>query len=195
LLNVPQAEFTRVARGGVAYGEDAEIDRTLGVISTYAKAAVRRVHKESPDAAVEYFATKTLRSQLLGGSAAGAARRYAGCLRQYITWDGGSGAAELDVGARGAEPIPFGPGNSVRAFAHVVTDQEARILLWDELALDAESAKLIALPVFERIDRELGGSAVDNVGVWQLGQPRQIAVSRSEAESVRTGVESLLTGM
>lgn len=197
MAHVSQADFTRAARGAPSSGgQGAEIEPIIGGISSIARCAVRDVHRVSPEAAMSYYNGSTAKWLLLGGAAAAAVRTYHDSLAQYIAWDGGSGGADLDVGLR-KPAIMYGPGNSVRALAHVVRhigvrQREVRVLLWDELALDANSAEMIALPLVERIDSEYGPGSTAQVGVWQLAQPRQETVMPAAAEERRTDVQTLL---
>jgi hypothetical protein len=79
MAHVSQADFARAARGAeVSAGESAEIEPIIGGVSSVARAAVRRVHKESPQAAVAYFNGKTAKWLLVGGWTAGAVRAYRG---------------------------------------------------------------------------------------------------------------------
>jgi hypothetical protein len=197
MAHVSQADFTRAARGApILAGQGSEIEPIIGGISSIARCAVRDVHRKSPEAAMSYFNGGTAKWLLLGGSAAAAVRTYHDSLAQYIAWDGGSGSADLDVGFR-KPAIVYGPGDSVRALAHVVRDlgggqREVRILLWDDLSLNAQSAEMIALPLVERVDREYGQGSTTEVGVWQVAQPQQITVLPAAAEARRTDVQTLL---
>jgi hypothetical protein len=200
MAEVSQADFARAARGApVLGGQGVEIEPIMGAISSIAKCAVRDVHRKSPEAAMAYFNGGTAKWLLLGGSAAATVRTYHDSLAQYIAWDGGSGSADFDVGIR-KPAIVFGPGDSVRALAHVVRDlgggqREVRIVLWDELPVDADSAEMIALPLVERIDREYGQNSTMEVGVWQVAQPQRMTVLPAAAEARRADVQTLLAGL
>jgi hypothetical protein len=197
VAHVSQADFARAARGApILTGQGAGIEPIMGGISSIARCAVRDVHRKSPEAAMAYFNRSTAKWLLLGGSAAAAVRTYHDSLAQYIAWDGGSGSADLDVGSR-KPAIMYGPGDSVRALAHVVCDlgggqRDVRIVLWDEPPLDTNSAEMIALPLVERVDTEYGQGSTAQVGVWQVAQPQQIAVLPAAAHARRTDVQALL---
>lgn len=197
MAHVSQADFARAARGApVLDGVDAQIEPIIAGISSVARCAVRDVHRKSPEAAVAYFNGRTARWSFLGGWAAAAVATYHDSLVRYIAWDGGSGTADLDVGLR-APAIVFAPDDSVRAVAHVVRDlgnghREVRVLLWDELPLDTQSAEMIALPVVERVNSVHGSGSATEVGVWQLAQPERVAVQAAAAEARRTDVQTLL---
>lgn len=168
-------------------------------ISSCARAAVRRVHNESPAAASAYYAGKVAHHYYAGGSAAGTARAYGLCVDQYIAWDGHSGPADLDVGFR-ATPITFAPGDAVRALAHVVLDngagqREARVVLWDELPLDARAAEMIALPVLERVEAEYGSGSTAHIDVWQLAQTQREIVLPVAAQARWGEVQTLLASL
>jgi hypothetical protein len=197
MAHVSQADFARAVRGGtVAAAEGQEIEPIVGAISSVSRCAVREVHRNSPEAAIAYFNGKTAGWVLQGGWLAATVRTYRVSLDQYIAWDGGSSSAEsFDLGTR-MPPILFAPGDSVRALAHVVRDlpagREARILLWDDLPLNAESAEMIALPVVERIENVHGTGSTAQVEVWHLAQPQRVSVLPQAAQSRRANVQALL---
>jgi hypothetical protein len=197
VAHVSQADFTRAARGStVLAGKGQEIEPILGGISSVSKCAVREVHRNSAEAAVAYFNGRTAKWLLQGGWAAATVKTYRVSLDQYIAWDGGSGGAEsFDLGTK-MPAILFAPNDSVRALAHVVRDlpegREARVLLWDDLLLDQNSAELIALPIVERVENVYGTGSIARVEVWQLAQPQRLAVLPQTARSRQTDVQTLL---
>lgn len=193
--NVSQADFTRAVRSGqIVVGSEDDIEDVVKGISSIARAAVRKVHRDSPAAARSYFAGMVAKYLLGGGSAAGTARAYGHALDTYIDWDGGSGSADLDVGLK-RDPVLFG-ADSVRAIAHVVCDGddeiEARILLWDELGLDQRAAEIIALPILERVDDNFGAGATTRIEVWQVAQGQRYSVSPAAAQARRPEVQAIL---
>jgi hypothetical protein len=195
--DLSQADFARAARGAEIFGDAGQIEQIMGGLTQVAKCAVRDVHRKSPAAAVDYFDGKTAKWLFRGGWAAATVRIYRVSLSQYIDWDGGSGEAErFDVGFK-KPPIVFAPGDSVRAQAHIVRDlggnkREARVLLWDDVPLDEDSAEMIALPVVERINNVFGAGSMTEVGVWHLAQPRRFTVLPAAAEARRADVQTLL---
>jgi hypothetical protein len=198
---VSQAEFALAARGAQVIPGAGPMpgDVALG-ISSVARTAVRRVHQHSPAIARSYFNGMVARYLLGGGSGAATARSYATSLNQYISWDGGSGAADLDVGFR-APAIIFAPGDGVRALVHVLQPPggsgqlNARVLLWDELPLDVRSAEMIALPVVERVNSVYGPGILTTVEVWHLARQQQFTVSPTAAQTRRTEVQTLLANL
>lgn len=192
-----QADFTRGVRGErIVPGQPPNIEPIVKGISSIGRAAVRRVHKETPATALAYFAEKAARFRLIGGRAAATAEKYRQSLLQYIEWDGDGQAADLDI--KGL--VAFGLDDRVRALAHVVLDcddgkREARILLWDELSLDQDAAEMIALPIVECVNAEFGIDKTAIVGVWQLARGQRYSVEPAVAEGRRGDVESFLADL
>jgi thioester reductase-like protein len=71
-------------------------------------------------------------------------------------------------------------------------EYEVRALLWDELALDQDSAELIALPLVERVEDAYGEGKVGVVKVLHLVTNQIEEVAASVARGRRTDVEALL---
>jgi hypothetical protein len=191
-----QSDFTRGVRGAkVVPGQISNIEPILKGLSSISRAAVRRVHKESPDAALAYFADKTARFRLSGGRPAAAAGSFHRSLLRYIEWDGIGEAADLDVTAT----VPFGSGR-VRARAHVVLgdgDERrcARLLLWDDLSLDERAAEMIALPIVECVNAQYGQEKTAEVQVWQLALSQRYSVEPMVAQARRVDVEGFLDSL
>lgn len=194
-----QAEFARVVRGGtIKVGEPPPIEPVVMALSSIARAAVRRVHKGSPSLAKAYYAGKVARFLRRGGNAAATARSYEHSLNRYIGWDSQMRLPlrQLDVGGL----IRFSPDDAVRAIGHVVLDDgaggsEARVLLWDELAIDASTAEMIALPVFEAVDARFGAGSTSLVHVLQLARGEKVPVLPARARTRHADVQNLLAGL
>jgi hypothetical protein len=197
VAEIPQATFTRAVRGdNVKAGVVPDIEPVVKGISSISRAAVRKVHKESPELALSYFAGKVSRFLLMGGRPAATADTYRNSLLQYIDWDKAGEAADLDVGAR----VSFGNGNWVRARSHVVIERndesrEARVLLWDDLPLNEASAEMIALPIVECVNSQYGDGSVGVIEVWQLARSQRYSVAPASAEARRGDVEDLLSSL
>lgn len=189
-----QAAFARAARGA-SVGRGADIEPVVKGISSIARAAVRRVHKESPDKARTYFLSKSARFRLMGGRPAATAQTYGSSFERYVGWEPDGQPAVLDVAAS----VPFAEGDLIRARAHVVVgsegERDARVLLWDDVALDERAAQMIALPVFECVAGRFGDGATATVSVWQLARGERVTVAPQEAEARRDDVDALLTEM
>lgn len=195
-VEVPQADYTRAVRGQavVPGGPGFFLEPLVAGISSCARAAVRRVHNEGVEAARAYLATKLARHLLQGGGAGSTALSYKDSFERYVEWDAaaGAGGAGLDASV----VVPFPCGNSVRAIAHVVPDAggSARVLLWDELPVQAAAAgEMIALPIFECADSVLGAGQTMTVDVWQLAHAQQQNVSRAAAEARQLEADALLS--
>lgn len=192
-----QADFTRGVRGDrIVPGQTPNIEPIVKGISSVSRAAVRRVHDETPDAALAYFADKVAKFRLMGGRPAATAASYRQSLLQYIEWNGNGQAADLDI--KGL--VAFGPEDRIRAIAHVVLDnggdsRDARILLWDELPLDQRAAEMIALPIVECVNAEYGTGQTANVEVWQLAMGQRYSVEPAVAEGRRGDVEGFLANL
>lgn len=197
VAEVSQADFMRAVRGGqVLTGQGQEIEPIVGGVVSISKCAVREVHRRSPAYALSYFNARTAKWLFQGGRAAATVRSYRARLDQYIAWDGGSGPAEaFDVGLK-MPPIVYAPGDSVRALAHVVRKSgdasTARVLVWDDLPLDADGAEMIALPVVDRLEEVYGEGSATGVEVWQLDQPVRHNVTPEDAHARRSEVRDLL---
>ena len=198
MADLSQAEFARLARGGdIKEGATPAADVVLGISST-SHAAIRRVHNESPSRARAVLAGKLRRFLLAGGRAAETAGRYRDCVESYILWDG-EGASAVETPAKG-QAVTFN-GSSVRARPDVVIgdeetgEYEARVLLWDDLPLDKDSAELIALPVVERVEDTYGRGKVSVVKVLHLVTGRLEEVSPNTARARRSDVEALLASV
>jgi hypothetical protein len=195
MADLSQAEFGRIARGGsLSSGPRPAEDVVLGISST-SHAAIRRVHRESPEKARADLAGKLRRFFLAGGRAAETARRYQDCVEGYIAWDEtAEPATETPTKGR---PVTFSNG-VVRARPDVILgneetgEYEVRALLWDELALDQDSAELIALPLVERVEDAYGEGKVGVVKVLHLVTNQIEEVAANVARGRRTDVEALL---
>jgi carotenoid cleavage dioxygenase-like enzyme len=71
----------------------------------------------------------------------------------------------------------------------------ARVLIWDDLSLDARSAEMIALPVKDRLEQVYGQGCAARVDVWQLEQPLQVSVTPQAAEARRAEVQAVLAAI
>lgn len=199
MADLSQAEYARLARGGTIArgGVSPAEDVVLGISST-SHAAIRRVHKESPARARAVLAGKLRRFFLAGGRAAQTARRYQECVENYIAWDG-QAAPATETPSKGT-PIAFN-GGIVRARPDVILgddetgEYEARVLLWDELPLDQDSAELIALPVIERVEDTYGEGKVSSVKVLHLVTNHLQEVAADSARARRADIEELLASV
>jgi hypothetical protein len=172
------------------------IEPVVGGISSISRAAVRRVHQESPADAEAYFSGAIAKFVLMGGLPASTSQTYSQSVARYIAWDGQGANADLDLKLA----VPFGPEDRVRAIAHVVLDSgedqcEGRILLWDDLPLGQEAAEMIALPVLECVEHERGSGSTIAVDVWQLARGEKERVVRSAALARRSDVESFFANL
>lgn len=198
MADLSQAEYARVARGGTLSKASLPAEKLVLGISATSHAAIRRVHKESPDRARAVLAGKLRRFFLLGGTAAETARRYQDCVESYIAWDG-QAAPATELPSKG-KPIPFN-GGVVRARPDVILGDdgtgtyEARILLWDDLPLKQDSAELIALPVVERVEDTYGEGKVAVVKVLHLVTNNLQEVAANAAHARREDVEALLNAV
>lgn len=192
-----QADFMRGVRGEkVVPGQTPVIEPILGGISSISRAAVRRVHQESAADAQAYFSGGTAKFVLMGDRAAATVQTYSRSVGRYIEWDSEGADADLDLKLA----VPFGPGDRVRAIAHVVLDAdndqcEARVLLWDDLPLSTQAAEMIALPVLECAESERGSNSVVAVEVWHLARGEKERVVRSAALARRSDVESFFASL
>jgi hypothetical protein len=198
MADLAQAEFTRVARGGTISKSPLPSEKLVLGIASSSHAAVRRVHSESPAQALAYLAGKLRKWFLKGGTTAQAARHYRECVERYIQWDG-VGAPAIETPSKGLE-VTYGE-SVVRARPDVIlspdgTGQyEVRILLWDELPLDSNSAELIALPAVDRVEETYGEEKVATVKVLHLPTLRLEEVSEEAAKARREDVEALLASV
>lgn len=192
-----QSDYMRGVRGEtIVPGQAPVIEPILGGISSIGRTAIRRVHQESADAARAYFAGGIAKFLLMGNRAASTCQTYTEAVEQYIEWDGDSGDAEVDLKLG----VSFGPEDRVRAIAHVareIEDEtwEARVLLWDDLALDADAAEMIALPIVECVEGYHGPESVLAVEVWQLRRGEKERVERNAALARRSDVESFFADL
>jgi hypothetical protein len=196
MADLSQAEYGRLARGGeITRGGVPPAEEVVLGISSTSHAAIRRVHKESPTRARAVLAGKLRRFFLAGGRAAQTARKYQDCVETYIAWDG-QAAPATETPAKGT-PVAFN-GGIVRARPDVILGDEetgqyeARVLLWDELPLDSDSAELIALPVVERVEDTYGPGKVAVVNVLHLPSNKVEQVTTDSAKARRADVEELL---
>ena len=198
MADLSQAEYARVARGGSLSKASLPAEKLVLGISATSHAAIRRVHKESPARAKAVLAGKLRRFFLLGGTAAETARRYQECVEGYIAWDG-QAASATELPSKG-KPISFN-GGVVRARPDVILgngdsgNYEVRILLWDELPLQKDSAELIALPTVERVEDTYGEGKVAVVKVLHLVTNDLQEVAANAAHARRADVEELLTAV
>jgi hypothetical protein len=177
-------------------GKTPKIAPIMGAISSISRKAVRNVHQESPKAAKAYFAGAIAKFVLMGDRAAATCQTYSQSLETYIAWDGQGGEAEVDLKLL----VPFGPEDRVRAIAHVVLDagddqREARVLLWDDLALGQRAAEMIALPIVECVEHTHGPKSVTVVDVWHLARGEKERVERDTALARRPDVESFFANL
>jgi hypothetical protein len=200
MADVSQAEFCRAVRGGsVRVGETPDVEFFVLGLSSVARAAVRRVHKDSPAAARAYFGSRVAQFLQRGGTGAATARSFGNSVDRYIQWDGTAPPApptRLDLGHH----VTFGVGNSIRALAHVVVEDGqgqhvARLLLWDDLSLSSADAEMLALPVLECAEARLGAGSVSRVEVWQLGTNQREVVNPATARARRADVQQFLSHM
>lgn len=198
MAELPQAEFGRAARGApISPGLAPDVEMFILGMGQSARAAVRRVHSDTPDDARAYLAGKHSGFLLQGGSVAAIARAYRACLERYIGWDG-QAAAAVATPTKG-HPVPFAPNHIIKARPDVVLDtgsgHEARVLLWDDLPLDAKAAEMIALPIVGYVEADFGQGSVAVVSVWQLETGQQEAVGPAAAQARRQDVETLLASI
>jgi len=195
MADLSQAEYGRLARGGSLSNKDLPAEKVVLGISATSHAAVRRVHNESPARARAVLAGKLRRFFLAGGRAAQTAQRYRECVETYIHWDG-EAAPAAETPSKGS-PIAY-DGGIVRARPDVILgdedtgEYEVRILLWDELPLDKDSAELIALPVVERVEGTYGEGRISVVKVLHLATNQLQEVAADSAHARRADVEELL---
>lgn len=197
MAHVTQSEFARAVRGGaVTVGVPPPVEPLVLGLSSIARAAVRRVHKQSAAAATQYFDQKASGYLNSPGPVGATAQRFRDSLDRYIQWDATAPAAHLDI----SNVITFGSGNSVRALAHVTVDDgngafESRVLFWDDLALATADAEVIALPVLESAETRLGLGTVSRIQVWQLGTNTAETVLPAAARARQGDVQHLLAQM
>jgi hypothetical protein len=195
-VEVAQADYTRAVRGEpiVPGGPGFFLEPLVGGISSSARAAVRRIHKEGVAGARAYLSAKLARHLLAGGGAGSTASSYKASFERYVEWDKAAeaGEAQFDVSL----VVPFPCGNAIRAIAHILPDTGgfARVLMWDELPVqNTAAAAMIALPVFAAADSVLGAGQTTSVDVWQLAHGQQQNVSRAAAEATHSEADALLS--
>lgn len=194
---VRQADFMRGVRGETINPDQTpQIEPIVKGLSSISRAAIRRVHNESPDEARAYFAQATAKFRLRGGRAAATVDSYRSSLEQYIEWDGVGQDADLDI--KGT--VTFSPDDRVRALAHVVFGSDdgarrARVLLWDSVTLGQRAAEMIALPIVECVNAEYGADKTSEVEVWQLALGQRYSVAPEDAEGRRGEVESFFADL
>lgn len=200
MADVTQAEFCRAVRGGsVSVGSVPPVEFFVLGLSSVARAAVRKVHKNSVAFARTYFGNSVATFLQSGGPAAATARSFGASLDRYIQWDATAAPApptRLDLG----NVVAFGAGNSVRALTHVAVEDGAggyiaRLLLWDDLPLSAPQAEMLALPVLECAESHLGAGTVSRIEVWQLGTNQQESVTPAAARAQQASVQQFLSQM
>lgn len=196
MADLAQAEFTRLARGGtISTSSPLPSEKLVLGISATSHAAIRRVHNESPAKARAVLAGKLRRWFLMGGNAALTARRYSDCVETYIEWDRNAAPA-VETPAKGT-PVQYGD-NIVRCRPDVIlgdeeaSEYEVRILLWDELGLNKDSAEVIALPAVDRVEETYGAGKVAVVKVLHLPTRHLQEVAEDAAKARRGDVEELL---
>jgi hypothetical protein len=177
-------------------GQTPVIEPIIGAISSISRAAVRRVHQESPSAAEAYFNGAIAKFVLMGDRAAATCETYTRSFDQYLEWDEEGAEADVDLKLS----VSFGPEDRVRAIAHVVLEgeneqREARVLLWDDLPLSQKAAEMIALPIVECIESIYGPNSVAAVEVWHLARGEKERVVRNTALARRTDVESFFANL
>ncbi|MEA2364298.1 MAG: hypothetical protein QOD71_3443 [Thermoleophilaceae bacterium] len=201
MTELSQSEFGRAARGvHVVPGAPLDVDYyVLGMISS-AHAALREVHKTTPDFALSDFAGKMSKFLLQGGAAADWARKLTDCVERYVEWDEGAVSAAA-LPTKGLS-ISFEPDHIVRARPDVVLgpqegpgEYEARAVLMDDIPLDRGAAEMIALPVLEFVRAKFGADSTAAVEVWQLQRGDYEAVAADAAEARRADVEALLASL
>lgn len=197
--DLSQADFCRLARGGdLAPPGGLPAEKIVLGISSASHAAVRRVHNETPEIALSNLAGTLRKYFLSGGQPAQTARRYQGCVESYIAWDGHAAPA-TETPARG-RAIGY-DGGIVRARPDVILansgtgEYEVRVLLWDELPLDRDSAELIALPAAERVEETYGPGKVAVVKVLHLAINNLEEVAADSAHARRADVAELLASV
>jgi hypothetical protein len=168
-------------------------------MSSVAHAAVRKVHRESPVAAVSYFNSRV--AKYAGSPAWPAAQAFRQQLERYIAWDAAIGQPLMPDGIDVKLTVPFGAGNAVRAITHVVVEDgaiaavEARIVLWDELRLNQRSAEMIALPILEATDAGYGAGTTTRIQVWQVAQNQPVTIAPGSAQTRRGEIQTLISGL
>jgi hypothetical protein len=200
MVELTQGEFAQVARGAtIVPGAGPDADWLILGMGSSARAAIRRVHDTSPAFAQSDFSGKVARFLLQGGAARAAAQGLTACVARYIALDGTGGPA-LALPTKGFG-VTYPPGNVVRARPDVILgpdangDFEARVLLWDDLPLNAHSAELIALPVFDYLQATIDPTATGLVNVWQLRRRQEETVTPQSAATRRSEVATLLASL
>ena len=102
-------------------GQTPVIEPIIGAISSISRAAIRRVHQESPGAAESYFSGAIAKFVLMGDRAAATCETYSHSVDRYLEWIEGGEEADVDLKV----VVPFGPEDRVRAIAHVVLEGES----------------------------------------------------------------------
>ncbi len=196
MADARQAEFCRAVRGAaVTVGAPPPVEPLVLGLSSIARAAIRRVHRQSAASAVAYFDSRASGYLQSPGAVGAAAQSFRDSVQRYIQWDATAAPAQLDL----SQQISFGAGNSVRALAHVVVDDgtsstnEVRVVLWDDLPVTANQAELIALPVLECVEGHLGAGTVSRVEIWQLGTNQREAVTPASARACYAAVQHVLS--
>lgn len=190
MRRLTQGEFARLARGGSIEGAE-DVERTVQILATQTKAAIKRVHKESVDQARGYLRNAFARS--IGTPAGPTANSYMRCFETYVTWDGTAERAEKGV----QRLVDFAPEGEIRGRADVIfvrqPDQiEARLLFTDELPMSRAAAELIALPALLAVEDEYGEGTVTSVEAWQLASGQRERVDAATAKAREGDVRAIL---
>jgi hypothetical protein len=139
-----------------------------------------------------------------GGPAWATAQAYRAGIQRYIAWDAAVGQPLMvDNDGDGIDvklEVGFGPGNTVRTWCHVVVEDgsggtEARIVLWDELGLNQQSAEMIALPILEAADARFGAGSTSNIKVWQVALVQPVPVLPAAAQARRAQIQTLIASL
>lgn len=189
MTDLSQGDFSRLVRGGPL--DLSEVELFLLGMASQAKAAAKRVHRESAEDARDYL--DGCMAQHMGGPAEPTARSYLSSLQTYIEWDATAEPAEPGVQPR----ISFEPDGTIRGRADIVFDRGAgqydgRLLLWDDLPMDRRAAEIIALPSLRAVEHRYGDGSVRFVEVWQLATRQGERVDATSAEARTAEVHEIL---
>lgn len=167
------------------------MERTVQILATQTKAAIKRVHSRSVDEARAYLRGAFARAT--GTPAESTARGYMRCFETYVEWD-----ASAESAAKGVQRlVDFMPEGEIRGRADVIflrspEQIEARLVFTDELPMSRNAAELITLPGLLAVEDEYGDGTVTSVEVWQLATGDAESVDAAAARARESDVRGIL---
>lgn len=199
---VRMSELQRAARGGsVTVGSPTtDVPPHILGMTTSVRAAVRRVHEDSPAAGSTYITNSLAHYLARAGSSnpghrgtATAAQHYVEAVEQCGAWHASSGLETSIWQLRGY--VPLSETDGVDALVRVVLEDPStstitgRVILWDSLAVTSDSAELMAASAVTVLDQHYTSETVAGVEIWQcFGKQKQAFVP---APTARAAVPAL----